>query len=196
MSRWWYGTIAVGVIILGVLAWIDLAPSGRFVATSDFSNYHPSISPLFPTGRVGAVEHTANGSSRLLLQEPVYVTVRLPRTMQTAVVKLEYQSDDFIPLRLGLQQQPAAPGDDWHYTLMPLMASAQSNGWKVATVSFPLDDAAVTDQTIRLILSAPGYSSSLHPLNLHQINVELSGQPLTLGVVLRGLYHLVEHHAL
>lgn len=176
----------LGLCLLGVLIWRDLAVSGRFTIHDDLASYHPWISRLFPEGRVSARVRAEGAWQQTLLQEPVYVTVRLPRSMQRATLRLRYVARNLSSLKVGLQQTAAA-GNPWRYELrdVPLVSGAEE---QTTQHIFSLAQAEVQEGRIRFIVAAPQYDPTIATLTIKSIDVALEGEPLTLAATWERLW--------
>lgn len=179
---WYWGAIVIGVFGLVVLVVVDVAPYGVLKASTDFRSYDPNISRLFPTGRV-----EENKEGYLVLSEPVYFTMRLPRRMDRAVVRLRYRNSSSQHIGLGLEQQGSSD-DAWRYAIQTLPQVDRE--WQEVAITFDLSNAQVVDRRIRFIVSVPEYQPEA-PVVLGGVDVVLEGQPLTVPLVMSSLYRLI-----
>jgi hypothetical protein len=168
---------AAWVVLLGGLAWRDLAPSGQRHVTSDLVRRQPYLSLPYPEGRLAAPEASAGGWQQRVLAEPLYVDVRLPRRLDEVRLRLWYRARGLPDPVVGLQVSVAP----WRYDLKPFerISVDQATGWSVGEAVFPLERAASDAGQVRLLISAPRLAAATTgDLYLHRVDVTLAGPPL------------------
>ncbi|PIS05543.1 MAG: hypothetical protein COT81_00830 [Candidatus Buchananbacteria bacterium CG10_big_fil_rev_8_21_14_0_10_42_9] len=79
----------------------DLVRDGVLVATYNFDQLSPFISPLHPQSRVSDPVVEAGDTYQIVKDDPVYFDVRLPRHFNSASVKIRYQNIDQSIIELG-----------------------------------------------------------------------------------------------
>ncbi len=106
-------------IILGALVKKDLVLSGSLSFSYDFSGDAPAITNLFPANRLSDVKRLKDAPEfwQEIKQEPVYFTVRLPQSFDTAEVEITYQNQNQPLVQLGLETLGEG---EWNYEFKPL----------------------------------------------------------------------------
>ncbi|PJE75853.1 hypothetical protein COV04_02825 [Candidatus Uhrbacteria bacterium CG10_big_fil_rev_8_21_14_0_10_48_11] len=163
-----------------VLAWLlykDTLPSGQYEMSANFSHETARASVLYPKGRV-AVMRDKNGEEVVLVNaEPLYLDVRLPRRLDTALVTVTYASE--VPLGVGIALPPTTAAS-WRYSIQELPASSIVTS---STVSFALANALVRDQRVRFIISIPRLTDAASPPHLIGFTVDFAGRPFTFSAL-------------
>lgn len=172
-----------GLVLLSVLFWRDIAPSGRVSLNDNLAGYHPSISELFPTGRLSAMEKHNDGFEQVVLVEPVYFTVRLPREMEQARVRLRYRARDLDTLKLGLETLGDV-GETWQYDFRDLPTQTNEEGSEHEVV-FLLNNAAITNRRIRFMVSSPDLDSARSTLAIQHIGIDFDGEKLSFSDIVK-----------
>ncbi|MBU0707404.1 hypothetical protein KKG41_03455 [Patescibacteria group bacterium] len=95
-----------------------VVPSGHLRLEYEVGGNTRSISDLGPAARVSEREKSVNhgGSYRRVHTDPVYFSVSMPRSFETAKVSLEFQNTNQPIVELGIQQSKNA----WDYLLKPM----------------------------------------------------------------------------
>ncbi|OIP79645.1 MAG: hypothetical protein COT39_02390 [Parcubacteria group bacterium CG08_land_8_20_14_0_20_48_21] len=146
--------------------------SGTFTAEQNFHDSSVLISPFSPEAtRV----HTRD-RAQLIVGEPVYLDLRVPRSFATVKLSLTYRTDYGGIVRIG----PVLDEHAWQFVLRPLETTVLQDGWMRGTAELDLTGvSAKADRRVRVLLSAPGISEEL-PIELQNIRAEFQGKPMTL----------------
>lgn len=94
------------------LFWQAIVPFGNITYTVDFDDYSYFIPKLTPAERMETGE-----SSVKIVGDPVYFTLRTPRTFNKANLEIKYKASDNIRL---LEIGPLADKTIWRYNLRPI----------------------------------------------------------------------------
>lgn len=105
-----WGTL--GLIVLW-LVWRAIVPGGEIVYTQDFRDPNYFIPKLTPAERVETGECSVK-----IVGDPVYFSLRTPRTFDQANLEIKYQTSDNVRI---LEAGPLVDKIIWRYNLQPLM---------------------------------------------------------------------------
>ncbi len=146
----------------------------------------PYVSAFGPPSRVDASSGTV-----LLIGEPVYVNLRIPRWFRRAIVEIQYENPRGLPLKLGVRTHPIAwafhfpepetlPTSGFSYT--PSSSPPESGGGPlVLWVPFDLQRAWQVERNVyRFVFSAPGASVE-QPIIVHGLRVTAERDPICLA---------------
>ena len=174
--------IVLPLTILFMMLWRDLAPSGELVIAQNLSAYSPSVSAIYPLGRVDEIMALDGGEFyQPIIHEPVYFDVLLPRRLRAARLRLIYRSENLDDLKIGLKIN----GSGWQYDLKSAAVAGQTDaqGWRTDEYIFSLDRAAIEKRRVRFIVSAPSLGHENALLYLKRAEIQFSGRPLTFSDV-------------
>lgn len=117
LKIWKIGWHSFFIIIFLFLLNKYLVPAGKLRISYDFSNKPQMISELSPLGRVTPREKNLETGEvfQRMKGEPVYFTVKVPRSFDQAEVTIFYQNPSQKILELGLQKST-----EWYFELKPI----------------------------------------------------------------------------
>jgi hypothetical protein len=99
--------------LLAWLLWQGVVPSGKISYSHDFKKTNEFIGKLTPQDRV----KTLDNGHKLIIGEPVYFSLRTPRSFDKAILKIEYKdSDDLAIVEAGVLADKTL----WRYDLKPV----------------------------------------------------------------------------
>lgn len=107
-------SVAVPLALVVYLVAVDVVPSGELSVRVDLPERSPYLSPLHPGDRVSPPQVSADGIVyQTIRQQPVYVDVRIPRSLAQLEVTLTYQNLDQPLVEVGTQVSV----DSWVFQL-------------------------------------------------------------------------------
>ena len=143
--------------ILVILILRDVQLDGVLEVQTDFQNPTPYVSLLGPPSRV-----RVQGGQIAVVSEPVYFDLRLPRWFTTATLRFSWETSASSSPVLGVWLDPEHPDrPDAPVALLPT---------RDASVIVPLRIAPRSRYGVRLLISAPGVSSST-PLFIQSLDI-------------------------
>lgn len=161
--------LLAGLCLFAVV--VGLAPRGAAIYRTNLLKPSANFSDVYPRGRVAV---TATGVE--LLAEPVYVDVRVPRSMDAVAVCLT--GIQRAAITLGIRRQ----GGAWNYETVPYVVPQKEDEQCFQT--FSMSTAVLEDGRLRLLISAPVTAGKIELTNA---TVHFTGQPLSLALVLHKL---------
>jgi len=100
-------------IITICLFYLAIVPFGKIAYVYDFQKPSEFILPLTPVERV---EPAQNGSQKII-GDPVYFSLRTPRTFDTAKIRIKYKNNSNAPL---IEAGVLTDAKVWNYNLQPI----------------------------------------------------------------------------
>jgi hypothetical protein len=132
----------------------------------------PYVSPFGPPSRVDA-----SSSDVLVVGEPVYVNVRLPRWFRRAMLELRYQNPNALPLRVGVRTHPT----QWAFQFPEPQPPVIDGAVTILRIPFNLQRAWQVERNVyRFVLSAPSVGIE-QPIVIHGLRVTAERDPICLG---------------
>lgn len=171
-------TIITVLAVLAVLAFIfadDLAWSGSLEVKTDFLKFTPYFSVLKPQDRVTMTE------VNYVKAEPIYFDLYLPRNFDQAKVEIEYQNEFGYKMSLGPNIKTG-----WDLKSLENLPVA-SKDYKISSIDFDLADKNINNGKLRFMLSIPDLEDENKGVNLKNVTVTLTRQPLWQGNILQNL---------
>lgn len=109
--------IIVFLLFFSWLAFQNIVISGKLHLVKDFCTDSDFISDLRPENRVGEIEKGGLDTCyQRIFVEPAYIKIKVPRTFNSAIVKITYSNPDEDIFQLGLMKKRINPLD-WKFTL-------------------------------------------------------------------------------
>ncbi len=168
--------IAIPIVILAVLVYKDINPSGYLYAEHDFCTlHHPMISKFSPHGRILDIDKNDVGCTQRMVIDPVYFDVRMPQTYDQARIKLWYKKDNSVPLRIG----PAMDLDAWQWQLKDIQYYKTKGEWQFGLARYDISGVDYDGNDLRFLISSPGLDENQSQIVFNKIQIELIKQPLT-----------------
>lgn len=135
--------------LMGWLVWLWLIPNGIWTTTRVFPDSNRQISEFYPAARVAElIDVNTSLSTRSIINEPVYMKVRVPRNFSRVAVKIDYEHEGDLLWRLGVREKL----NDWQWRIVEPFTE------------IPLDGIPLQEGAYEFIISMPGQEGSLPPL--------------------------------
>jgi hypothetical protein len=119
--------IAVLAMVVFVLIWLAIIPSGKTSYSTNFKGFNDFISQLTPKERVAAEK---NGTQDIF-SDPAYFSLRTPRTFDKGLMTIKFQVTSSTPI---VEAGVSKDGRTWQYDLQPLYNAKLENllkNWSV-----------------------------------------------------------------
>lgn len=157
-----------------VLLWLTVRDFGYFAMFGpvtyqiDLAKQGTLISRLYPEGRLTAPEKVSDGWQQIVLAEPLYVDVAMPKHFRSAVVRVWYKYAAKPP-QLGWRVRSAS---ELPYVFVQPSIVLDQSGWSIAEAKFLLTDTLVSrGKTKALIGFADAIKQGSNPF-IHHVTVE------------------------
>ncbi|MFA6533764.1 MAG: hypothetical protein WCT37_01180 [Patescibacteria group bacterium] len=168
--------IILPIVFLGWLMAQDLVVGGRLAASYDFCAPSPLVLTLAPKARISEIKKTAGDCYQGLTDSPVYFDVRLPRQFKTIQVSIKYRATAEEKVQLAVFYNK----DDWRFETKDFgLIQDLGNGWKVGEASFDLADKRFAYQKYQLMISLPEIRGSGREVDISEIKILATREPLT-----------------
>lgn len=161
------------VAFFAALALRDLQLDRRLDLEARLDRATSYLSLFGPPARVDA-----SSSDVVVVGEPVYVNLRIPRWFRRATVELEYENPSDLPITFGVRTHPI----QWAFQFPDVQdCSTPGVGQKCMRIPFNLQRAWRVERNVyRFVLSAPGVSPE-RPLVIHSLRVIAERDPMCIG---------------
>ncbi len=158
--------VILPVILVALLVWTRLAPSGTFVVMADALERSPYINRILPAERAVA---SVDGESVVVIDDPIYFTALVPvGEYRSAEVTLEYRNHEQLIIKLGVITDMVVNSFDLRVLENFLV---DSGDWQESTVNFDITNLPRTNGTIKFILSTPGVKAGNHSVDIRRIKI-------------------------
>lgn len=160
--------ILIPIMILGVLAYKDICPSGILKVDYDFCREDPFISKFSPMGRVLEIKKNKGECQQEMIIDPVYFDVRLPHGFKRAKIILWYKKNSETPLKIGPRLHP----DKWQWDLKDIRYIRQDGDWKVGIAEIDLSRVKMDRNRVRFLISSPGLDKTGEKIIFDRLEIE------------------------
>jgi hypothetical protein len=184
----------IATLFFALLVWLVFRPTGHFSATQNLQDNNPTISKLYPEGRLGKLEFIDSGGFvQTILAEPLYFNVRSPRRMDSVVIALWFRGPVPKDWSLGILSTADPTYQTSSYAFQKITQSHIKNdgAWQQLRLEFDLSRAALVNGHYRFILSIPKYDPAT-PLVLHKLTADVYGPQFSPVDVLKKLVSLAD----
>jgi hypothetical protein len=144
MKYTWHLRWVVPVLLVGAVLWQALFATSGLKATTDFVNRTPYFDVLLPAARAQRLE-----GGIALVQEPVYVDVRLPLRATSVTLSLSTTANS-VPVKVGVQRSASF---ELLFPEAEVTTDGDSRTYRVKVSDFPY---LRPNSTLRFVLSVPG----------------------------------------
>ncbi len=146
-----------------IATWHYYGLSGTLSLERVFSTPHSMIGDLVPSARV-----KIQNELPVIIDEPVYVDIRMPRYFNTVTLKLAYDAPEGTMVQLGAKlKSDDTITDAWKYDIRPLENNA---------ATFDVSRLAILNHKIHIMISSPGLGASGKSITLRTLRVMFQGK--------------------
>lgn len=139
---------------------------GPVTYASDLVSQNGLISKVFPEGRLTAPQKIDGGYEQIVLAEPLYIDVAMPKRFKRAVVRVWYQAPASPQVGWRIHAQGELP-----YALVAPQITTE-RGWSVARAEFSLANSFVIKGKAQAVISfAASFKRGEQP-KIHKVTVE------------------------
>ena len=155
---------SIPVFFLAFASWQYYGLGGTLVMHRDFASVSPLVNDPVPSSRV-----TRRNAFPVIIDEPVYLDVRMPRHFDSVKVSLEYENPHAVPIKFGPKLQVGDDPHSWKFDLRTL---------DVLPLQFDIAPLEVQHHKLRFIVSAPQVRGAPQGIILKDMTVEFTGTSL------------------
>lgn len=175
--------ILIPILILGILLYCHICPSGNLKVNYDFCAEDPFVSKFSPIGRVLEIEKYKNYCQQKMVIDPVYFDIRLPQSFQSANLKIWYKKNDNTVLKIGPRFNP----NEWLWDLKNIEFKEKENEWDIGATKFDLNHTTMENNRLRFLISSPGLDQSGKEIIFKKIEIEFKKDPLSIKKIITKL---------
>ena len=130
----------------------------------DFAIASPLVNDPVPSARV-----TRRNGLPVIIDEPVYLDVRMSRHFDSVQISLEYENPHAVPIKFGPKLNSGDDASSWEFDLRTLGA---------ASLEFDIAPLEVQNHKLRFIVSAPQVRGAPQGIILKGMTVAFTGTSL------------------
>jgi len=180
--------ISIPIIILGFLIYKYVCPRGVLKVDYDFCREDAFISRLSPGGRVLEIEKLDGYCQQKMVIDPVYFDVRLPQSFRQAGIKIWYQKNDDVILKIG----PRFDSHQWLWDLKKVEFLENDGEWQVGVVDLDLNHVTMENNRIRFLVSSPWLDKFGEEILFSRVEIKFEKLPIGWGKVREKVKNLVK----